>query len=166
MRPAQKGIREMRVCHGVAARFDDPNLVSCAGLLPILQLAERAGFEQLVAEHVSIAKPGGVNAELKVSVLVAGMVAGADSIEDMAVLRHDGMDRAPSTLGTSLRTFTFGHVRQLDAVVSRLLINLPGTLRCCPGPTSWPISMLTTRSARFTATPSRAPVAAIPGARG
>jgi hypothetical protein len=83
----------MRVCHGVAARFDDPNLVSCAGLVPILQLAERAGFEQLVAEHVSIAKPGGVNAELKVSALVAGMVAGADSIDDMAVLRHGGMAR-------------------------------------------------------------------------
>src|SRR5206468_4253374 len=62
--------------------------------------------------------------------LVAGMVAGADSIDDMTLLRHGGMDRlftgvrAPSTLGTFLRTFTFGHVRQLDAVASRLLINL------------------------------------------
>jgi hypothetical protein len=122
----------MRVCHGLAVRFDDPNLVSCVGLAPVLRLAERAGLQQLVGEHVSISTPGGVNAELKVPALVAGMVAGADSIDDMALLRHGGMDRlfagvrAPSTLGTFLRTFTFGHVRQLDAVASRLLVNLAG----------------------------------------
>jgi hypothetical protein len=122
----------MRVCHGLSARFDDPNLVSCAGLAPVLQLAERVGLHQLVGEHVQVGKPGGVNAHLKVPALVAGMVAGADSIDDMALLRHGGMDRlfagvrAPSTLGTFLRTFTFGHVRQLDAVASRLLVNLAG----------------------------------------
>ena len=61
-----------------------------------------------------------------------GLVAGADSIEDMALLRHGGMGRlftagyAPSTLGSFLRSFTFGHVRQLDAVASRLLANLAG----------------------------------------
>jgi hypothetical protein len=116
----------------LAVRFDDPNLVSCAGLAPVLHLAERAGLHQLVDEHVSIGEPGGVNAHLKVPALVAGMVAGADSIDDMALLRHGGMDRmfagvrAPSTLGTFLRTFTFGHVRQLDAVASRLLVNLAG----------------------------------------
>ena len=113
----------MRVCHGFAAQFDDPNLVSCAGLAPVLQLAERAGLGSLVGEHVHLAKPGGVNAHLKVS----GMVAGADSIDDMVLLRHGAMGtlfrgvRAPSTLGTFLRSFTFGHVRQLDAVASRLL---------------------------------------------
>jgi hypothetical protein len=122
----------MRVCHDFTVAFDDPNLVSCAGLAPVLRLAERAGFQDLVADHVRILKPGGVNAHLKVPGLVAGMVAGADSIDDMALLRHGGMDRlfdgvrAPSTLGTFLRTFTFGHVRQLDAVASRLLINLAG----------------------------------------
>jgi hypothetical protein len=122
----------MRVCHGLAVRFDDPNLVSCAGLAPVLQLAERAGLQRLAGEHVQISKPGGINAHLKVPALVAGMVAGADSIDDMALLRHGGMDRlfagvrAPSTLGTFLRTFTFGHVRQLDAVASRLLVNLAG----------------------------------------
>ena len=127
---AQKGIRWMRVCHDVTAVFDDPNLVSCAGLAPVLELAERAGLQDLVVEHVGIDKPGGVNACLKVLALVAGMIAGADSIEDMALLRHGAMRRlftgvrAPSTLGTFLRTFTFGHVRQLDAVASRLLINL------------------------------------------
>ena len=70
------------------------------------------------------------NARLKVAALVAGMVAGADSIEDMDLLRHGGMGwlfagvRAPSTLGTFLRTFTFGHVRQLDAVAARVLVEL------------------------------------------
>jgi hypothetical protein len=122
----------MRVCHGVTAQFDDPNLVSCAGLAPVLQLGERAGLGRLVGEHVHLAKPGGVNAHLKVPALVAGMVAGADSIDDMGLLRHGAMGtlfggvRAPSTLGTFLRSFTFGHVRQLDAVASRLLINLTG----------------------------------------
>ena len=122
----------MRVCHGLSARFDDPNLVSCAGLAPVMHLAERAGLQELVGEHVEISRPGGVNAHLKIPGLVAGMVAGADSIDDMALLRHGGMARlfdgvrAPSTLGTFLRAFTFGHVRQLDAVASRLLVNLAG----------------------------------------
>jgi hypothetical protein len=120
----------MRVCHGVTAVFDDPNLVSCAGLAPVLELAERAGLHDLVEEHVHLDRRGGQNALLKVLSLVAGMVAGADSIDDMARLRHGAMRRlfrgvrAPSTLGTFLRAFTFGHVRQLDAVASRLLINL------------------------------------------
>jgi hypothetical protein len=127
---AQKGIRGMRVCHGVTATFDDPNLVSCAGLAPVLELAERAGLQDLVGEHVRIDKPGGRNACLKILALVAGMIARADSIEDMGLLRHGGLGRlfagvrAPSTLGTFLRSFTFGHVRQLDAVASRLLIQL------------------------------------------
>jgi hypothetical protein len=129
----------MRVCHGFTAVFDDPNLVSCAGVAPVLQLAERAGLQQLVARHVRIGEPGGVNAHLKVPSLVAGMVAGADSIDDMALLRHGAMSRlfegvrAPSTLGTFLRTFTFGHVRQLDAVASRLLINLARQAPLLPG---------------------------------
>jgi hypothetical protein len=122
----------MRVSHGFTAVFDDPNLVSCAGLAPVLALGERAGLQRLVGAHVKIAKPGGVNARLKVPTLVAGMITGADSIDDMGVLRHGGMSRlfdgvrAPSTLGTFLRSFTFGHVRQLDAVASRLLVNLAG----------------------------------------
>ena len=129
----------MRVCHGFSAVFDDPNLVSCAGLAPVLRLADRADLHRLVAEHVRIDRPGGRFAEVKVSALVAGMAAGADSIDDMDLLRHGGMDRlfggvrAPSTLGTFLRTFTFGHVRQLDAVASRLLINLAGQAPLLPG---------------------------------
>lgn len=120
----------MRVCHGVTTVFDDPNLVSCAGVAPVLELADRAGLHDLVGEYVHLDRPGGQNAPLKVLSLVAGMVAGADSIDDMGFLRHGAMRRvftgvrAPSTLGTFLRAFTFGHVRQLDAVASRLLINL------------------------------------------
>jgi hypothetical protein len=129
----------MRVSHVSATVFDDPNLVSCAGLAPVLDLAERAGLQRLVAAQLRIAEPGGGNAALKVSALVAGMVAGADSIDDMALLRHGGMGRlftgvrAPSTLGTFLRAFTFGHVRQLDAVASRLLVNLAGCVPLLPG---------------------------------
>lgn len=129
----------MRVSHGLTARFDDPNLVSCAGLAPVLQLAERAGFAQLVGEHVRIGAPGGANADMKVAALVAGMIAGADSIDDMALLRHGAMGRlftdvrAPSTLGTFLRSFTFGHVRQLDAVNARLLINACAQAPLLPG---------------------------------
>ena len=129
----------MRVCHGVTAVFDDPNLVSCAGLAPLLELAERAGLQELVAEHVRIDKRGAGNARLKVPALVAGMIAGADSIKDMGLLRHGAISRlftgvrAPSTLGTFLRTFTFGHVRQLDAVAARLLINLCAQAPLLPG---------------------------------
>jgi hypothetical protein len=113
----------------VSVVFDEENLVSCAGLAPVLALAERAGLSELLAEHVSVSSP---NAPLKITSLVAGMVAGADSIEDMDLLRHGAMDklfdgvRAPSTLGTFLRAFRFGHVRQLDAVATRLLAALAG----------------------------------------
>jgi hypothetical protein len=129
----------VRVSHAHTAVFDDPNLVSCAGLAPVLQLAERAGLQDLVGAHIRIGKPGGGNARVKVPALIAGMIAGADSIDDMALLRHGAMGRlftdvrAPSTLGTFLRTFTFGHVRQLDAVASRLLINLSTSAPLLPG---------------------------------
>jgi len=129
----------VRVCHGFDAVFDDPNLVSCAGLPPVLQLAERAGLHQLVDRHLHIGAAGGCNAHLKVPALVGGMIAGADSIDDMDLLRHGGMSRlvegvrSPSTLGTFLRSFTFGHVRQLDAVASRLLINLARQAPLLPG---------------------------------
>ena len=64
---------------------------------------------------------------------VAALVAGADTIDAMDLLPHGGMGRvltagrSPSTLGTFLRSFTFGHVRQLDAVASRVLVNLAGS---------------------------------------
>src|SRR5512141_2023051 len=123
----------MQLSHTAAARsavFDDPNLVASAGLVPVLALADRAGLRGLADEHLSVPTDKGANAGLKVASLVAGMVAGADSIDDMALLRHGGMGRvftnayAPSTLGSFLRAFTFGHVRQLDAVASRFLTRL------------------------------------------
>ena len=107
--------------------FDDPNLVGSAGLVPVLALADDAGLASLAGEHLSVPGDKGANAGLKVASLVSGMVAGADSIDDMALLRHGGMGRvfarayAPSTLGSFLRSFSFGHVRQLDAVASRFL---------------------------------------------
>jgi hypothetical protein len=120
----------VRVCHSISVDFDDPNLVSAAGLAPVMALAGKAGLPDLVREHVSVPGSAGANADLKVATLVAGMVAGADSIEDMDLVRHGGMSRifkgsrAPTTLGTHLRAYTFGHVRQLDAVASRLVVNL------------------------------------------
>jgi len=123
----------MQLCHtprATSAVFDDPNLVSSAGLVPVLALAQSAGLQELAQTHLSVPTDKGANAGLKVTSLVAGMVAGADSIDDMALLRHGGMGRvfagayAPSTLGSFLRTFTFGHVRQLDAVASRFLARL------------------------------------------
>ena len=129
----------MRSCHNVSAAFDDPNLVSCAGLIPVMTLAERAGLHDLVATHLRVPGSAGSNPGVKVAALVAGMLAGADSIEDMDLLRHGAMGRvftpgrAPSTLGTFLRAFTFGHVRQLDAVASRLLVNLAGRAPLLPG---------------------------------
>ncbi len=110
--------------------FDDPNLVSTAGLVPVLALAEHAGLRELADTHLTVPNDKGAHAGLKVTSLVAGMVAGADSIDDMALLRHGGMGRlfariyAPSTLGSFLRAFTFGHIRQLDAVASRFLLAL------------------------------------------
>jgi hypothetical protein len=122
----------------VSVAFDESNLVSCAGLAPALALAQRAGLDELVAEHLSLTGPGAANAPVKVSALVAGMLAGADSIDDMDLLRHGAMDRvfggvrAPSTLGTFLRRFTFGHVRQLDAVAARFLAGLAGLAGAAP----------------------------------
>ena len=113
-----------------SAVFDDPNLLSSAGLVPMLALARSAGLAQLADQHLSVPTDKGANPGLKVASLVAGMIAGADSVEDMALLRHGGMGKvftnayAPSTLGSFLRAFTFGHVRQLDAVAGRFLTGL------------------------------------------
>src|SRR5689334_2839502 len=118
----------MRSCHAASAvdiAFDDPNLIADAGLVSVVALAEQVGLPELVAEWVTIegaVNSAGANPAAKVMSLLAGMVAGADSIEDMDRLRHAGNDevfdqvRAPSTLGTFLRAFTHGHVQQLNAV--------------------------------------------------
>src|SRR6478752_7016901 len=129
----RKGISEVQLSHtakSTSAVFDDPNLVGSAGLVPVMRLAAEAGLADLADQVLSVPSDKGANAGVKVTSLVAGMVAGADSIDDMALLRHGGMGRlfsaiyAPSTLGSFLRAFTFGHVRQLDAVASRFLLAL------------------------------------------
>src|SRR3954452_14849995 len=123
----------------VSAVFDEPNLVSSAGLVPVMALARTARLRELADERLTVPTDKGGKPGLKLSSLVAGMVAGADSIEDMALLRHGGMGTvfaagyAPSTLGSFLRSFTFGHVRQADAVASRFLINLAETTELLGG---------------------------------
>ena len=117
----------MKASHKIAAVFDDPNLVSDAGLVPVLQLAEAAGLHELLTQQLSVAS---ANAAAKATSVVGGMLAGADSIDDLDLLRAGGMARlfdgvrAPSTLGTFLRSFTHGHVQQLDAVGGQLLAGL------------------------------------------
>ena len=96
------------------ARFDDPNLVSHAGLIPAVRLAQNIGLEDLARRHVRVRAKVGANAGLKIGALVAGMVAGADTIDGMDLLRHGafpatvGGIRAPSTLGSFLRGFDHG----------------------------------------------------------
>jgi Transposase DDE domain group 1 len=132
----------MRLSHSPArtqASFDDRNLVSHAGLVPVMALAERAGLAGLVRRHVQVAGPAGVNADLKAGCLVAGMAAGADSIDDMDVLRHGAMAevfcgvRAPSTLGSFLRSFTWGSARQLEKASRVLLARLAAAAPLLPG---------------------------------
>ena len=132
----------MRLLHSLArtrASFDDPNLVSHAGLVPVMALAQRAGLADLVAEHVTPGGECGVNAHLKVGCLVAGMAAGADSIDDMDMLRHGAMDvlfggvRAPSTLGSHLRCYTWGNVAQLEKAGREFLPELARQAPLLPG---------------------------------
>jgi hypothetical protein len=105
----------------------------------MVALADRVGLQELTDQFLTVPTDKGANAGLKVTSLVAGMIAGADSIDDMAILRHGGMRRvfdacyAPSTLGSFLRTFRFGHVRQLDAVAARTLIRLAQQVPLLPG---------------------------------
>jgi hypothetical protein len=101
-----------------SARFDEDNLVSYAGLVPLLGLAEQTRLPEIIAEKVSIASPriksGSANPAPKLLGVVAGMCVGADSIDDLDVLRAGGMPNlfdkvyAPSTLGTLLREFAKG----------------------------------------------------------
>ena len=129
----------MRASHVAVATFDDPNLVSCGGLAPVAALAEQCRLGELLERHVTVRGTAGANASAKASSVIFGMVAGADSIDDLDLLRHGGMRRlfrevrAPSTLGTFLRAFHFGHIRQLDAVAARLLSALAVRTPLLPG---------------------------------
>ncbi|MBV9024433.1 MAG: IS1380 family transposase [Streptomycetaceae bacterium] len=134
----------MQVCHAaasVSAVFDAPNLIADAGLLPLIRLAERAGLPELAASvRIEDAdNSGGANPAAKVMSLLSAMCAGADSIDDAGRLRHGAMDRAftgvraPSTLGTFLRSFTHGHNRQLHRVHRRFLAGLARHTPLLPG---------------------------------
>jgi len=132
----------MRLLHSlekIHATFDDPNLVSRAGLVPVMALAQRAGLADLAGEHVRIARRCGVNAQVKVPGIVAGMIGGADSIDDLDLLRHGAMGalfggiRAPSTLGSFLRSFTWGNALQLGKVNRLLLAELARRAPLLPG---------------------------------
>jgi hypothetical protein len=100
------------------------------------------------------------------------MVTGADSISDMALLHHGGMGRvfdevrAPSTLGTFLRAFTFGHVRQLDAVAAGLLARLAAATPLLPAADQWMFLDVDDTVRQPTATPNREPGAATPASKG
>jgi len=132
----------MRLLHSLAkmrALSGDPNLVSHAGLVPVMALAQRAGLADLVAEHVRPGGDCGASADLKVACLAAGMAAGADSIDDMELLRHGAMStlfggvRAPSTLGSHLRSYTWGNVSQLEKAGREFLIALARQAPLLPG---------------------------------
>jgi hypothetical protein len=121
-----------RVSHAVdrvSVSFDDPSLVANAGLVLVATLTRRLGLEELVNTLVRLGgRVGGSRPGRKVMTLVVAIVAGGSHIDHADVLRAGGTRRvlpfrvmAPSTLGTFLRAFSFGHVRQLEAVVGEVL---------------------------------------------
>ena len=126
-----------------SAVFDDEHLVSCAGLVPVMTLAAQTGLPELFAGKISIPAPriksGSANPAPKLTTVIAGMCAGADSIDDLDVVRSGGMKAlfdgvyAPSTIGTLLREFTFGHARQLESVLREHLAALCQRVDVLPG---------------------------------
>ena len=114
----------------LSASFDDPNLIASAGLVPVVRLAERCDLPVLIRRHVDLGVTTGANPAGKAMTIVAGMCAGAECIDDLDMLRTGGTHRifggiyAPSTLGSFLRSFTHGHVRQLQAASRRFTANL------------------------------------------
>jgi hypothetical protein len=114
---------------GVAVTFDDERAVADAGVVLVATLAGRLGIEALVDECLDLGDRGGAGHEgAKVMTLISGMALGADCIDDCDALRSGRTASvlghrvlAPSTLGTFLRAFTFGHVRQLDRVLGEAI---------------------------------------------
>ncbi len=123
--------------------FDDENLVSHAGLVPVMALAEQAGLSELIACKVAIkatrVRSAGANPAGKITSIIAGMAAGADSIDDLDLVRSGGMRRlfaevyAPATLGQFLREFTHGHSLQLASAARAHLVNLVQRTGLLPG---------------------------------
>jgi hypothetical protein len=130
---------------GARVEFDEANLVSFAGLAPVLALAERAGLSELIDEKVRIDPSGtkvasaGVNPAGKLTTIIAGMLAGADSIDDLDAVRSGGMKKlfaavyAATTVGQFLREFTHGHTMQLASVLRAHLVNLVRVGGLLPG---------------------------------
>ncbi|WP_028478657.1 IS1380 family transposase [Nocardia sp. CNY236] len=126
-----------------SARFDDDDLVSCAGLVPVMRLAEQTGLTSMLSEKVVIAAPriksGSANPAPELATLIAGMCAGADCIDDIDLLRSGGAEAlfegvyAPSTVGTLLRELTFGHAMQLESVLGDHLLALAARTDLLPG---------------------------------
>jgi hypothetical protein len=128
-----------------AAVFDETNVVSFAGLAPLLALAERAGLSTLIAERVRFdpaatkVKSAGTNPVGKLTSIIAGMAAGADCIDDLGVVRSGGAKQlfvgvyAATTLGQFLREFTHGHTQQLASVLRAHLVNLVPIAGMLPG---------------------------------
>jgi hypothetical protein len=115
---------------GMRVVFDDERVVSDAGIALVATLAGRLGIEGVIGRFVALRRdrPGAANAGRKVMALIFAMLLGADCVDDCEVLRAGRTRRllggwlpAPSTLGTFLRAFTFGHVRQLDRVLGETL---------------------------------------------
>jgi hypothetical protein len=149
---------------GVRVDFDDERVVADAGIALLALLAGRLGIEGLVERFVRLRRdrPGASNAGRKVIALIYAMGLGADSIDDCELLRAGRTRRllggwlpAPSTLGTFLRAFTFGHVRQLARVLARRSNARGRQARARARSAS--LSTSTASSARSTATTSRAP---------
>lgn len=123
--------------------FDEGRLVSHAGLVPVMALAEAAGLSGLIESKVRFSstrvKSAGVNPAGKIATIVAGIAAGADGIDDLGVVRAGGMGRmftavyAPATLGQFLREFTHGHALQLASVLRAHLVGLVGCSDLLPG---------------------------------
>jgi hypothetical protein len=123
--------------------FDDEHLVSCAGLVPVMTLAAQTGLPELLSDKISIPAPkiksGSANPSPKLTTVIAGMCLGADSIDDLDLVRAGGMKAlfdgvyAPSTIGTLLREFTFGHARQLESVLRHHLASLCQRVDLLPG---------------------------------
>jgi hypothetical protein len=125
--------------------FDEPNLVSHAGLVPVLALAlaEQTGFSELIEDKVRLpsvrVRSAGVNPAGKLTCVIGGICAGADSITDLEVIRAGGMAKifggvyASTALGQLLREFTHGHTLHLASVLREHLAALVNRTRCLAG---------------------------------
>jgi hypothetical protein len=150
----------------IGVEFDDERAVADAGIVLAATLAGRLGVEALVDQTVDLGeRPGAANGGVDVMTLVSAMALGADCIDDCDLLRAGRTGQvlgppvaAPSTLGTFLRAFTFGHVCQLDRVLAESLARAWAPGRATSG--WWSTS--TRSSARSSAAPSRAPGSATP----